>query len=46
VAAVLTVGRDRQSLRLEAALERLDMRAVDALLQEARAADLTEVATK
>ena len=38
VAAVLTVGRDRQSLDLEAALERQDARAIDALLQEARAA--------
>ena len=34
VAAVLTVGRDRQSLELEAALESRDWGAVDALLQE------------
>jgi NAD(P)H-nitrite reductase large subunit len=32
VAAVLTVGRDRQSLEIEAALERQDTAAVDALL--------------
>ena len=34
VAAVLTVGRDRQSLEIEAALECRDWGAVDALLQE------------
>jgi len=34
VAAVLTVGRDRQSLEVEAALEGKDWGAVDALLQE------------
>jgi hypothetical protein len=34
VAAVLTVGRDRQSLEIEAALECKDWGAVDALLQE------------
>jgi 3-phenylpropionate/trans-cinnamate dioxygenase ferredoxin reductase subunit len=32
VAAVLTVGRDRQSLEAEAALERNDPAALDALL--------------
>ena len=32
VAAVLTVGRDRQSLEIEAALERQDAAAVEALL--------------
>jgi NADPH-dependent 2,4-dienoyl-CoA reductase/sulfur reductase-like enzyme/nitrite reductase/ring-hydroxylating ferredoxin subunit len=37
VAAVLTVGRDQQSLAVEAALERKDAAAVDALLTEARA---------
>jgi NADPH-dependent 2,4-dienoyl-CoA reductase/sulfur reductase-like enzyme len=37
VAAVLTVGRDRQSLQIEAALERKDDVAVDALLRESRA---------
>jgi len=36
VAAVLTVGRDRQSLEIEAALERKDGSAVDALLNRAR----------
>jgi len=34
VAAVLTVGRDRQSMEIEAALECKDWGAVDALLQE------------
>jgi NADPH-dependent 2,4-dienoyl-CoA reductase/sulfur reductase-like enzyme len=34
VAAVLTVGRDHQSLEIEAALESKDWGAVDALLQE------------
>ncbi|HEU5137507.1 MAG TPA: FAD-dependent oxidoreductase [Steroidobacteraceae bacterium] len=38
VAAVLTVGRDQQSLGIEAALERKDSSAVDALLKTARAA--------
>ena len=38
VAAVLTVGRDRQSLEVEAALERKDASAIDVLLREARAA--------
>jgi apoptosis-inducing factor 3 len=33
VAAVLTVGRDRQSLEIEAALERKDVAAVDSLLR-------------
>jgi NADPH-dependent 2,4-dienoyl-CoA reductase/sulfur reductase-like enzyme/nitrite reductase/ring-hydroxylating ferredoxin subunit len=33
VAAVLTVGRDRQNLEIEAALERKDASAVDALLR-------------
>jgi NADPH-dependent 2,4-dienoyl-CoA reductase/sulfur reductase-like enzyme len=37
VAAVVTVGRDQQSLAIEAALERKDAAAVDALLTEARA---------
>jgi NADPH-dependent 2,4-dienoyl-CoA reductase/sulfur reductase-like enzyme/nitrite reductase/ring-hydroxylating ferredoxin subunit len=36
VAAVLTVGRDHQSLEIEAALERHDASAVDALLQRIR----------
>ena len=36
VAAVLTVGRDRQSLEVEAALERKDGSAIDVLLREAR----------
>ena len=35
VAAVLTVGRDRQSLEVEAALERKDAAAIDALLRSA-----------
>ena len=35
VAAVLTVGRDRQSLEVEAALERKDGSAIDVLLREA-----------
>ena len=34
VAAVLTVGRDRQSLEIEAALESRDWGGLDALLQE------------
>jgi NADPH-dependent 2,4-dienoyl-CoA reductase/sulfur reductase-like enzyme len=38
VAAVLTVGRDRQSLEIEAALERMDLSAVDELLRDAPAA--------
>jgi NADPH-dependent 2,4-dienoyl-CoA reductase/sulfur reductase-like enzyme/nitrite reductase/ring-hydroxylating ferredoxin subunit len=37
VAAVLTVGRDHQSLEFESALERKDDAAIDALLQRARA---------
>ena len=35
VAAVLTVGRDRQSLEVEAALERKDATAIEVLLREA-----------
>lgn len=38
VAAMLTVGRDRQSLEVEAALERQDAAAVDALLSAATSA--------
>ena len=38
VAAVLTVGRDRQSLEIEAALEQMDLSAVDQLLRDAPAA--------
>jgi len=38
VAAVLTVGRDHQSLEIEAALERQDAAAVDSLLQAATSA--------
>lgn len=38
IAAVLTVGRDRQSLEFEAAMERQDASAIEALLHEARAA--------
>ena len=34
VAAVLTVGRDQQSLEIEAALESKDWGAIDALLRE------------
>ena len=34
----LTVGRDRQSLEIEAALERMDVAAVDQLLRDAPAA--------
>jgi NAD(P)H-nitrite reductase large subunit len=37
VAAVVTVGRDRQSLEIESALERKGASAVDALLQELQA---------
>ena len=37
VAAVVTVGRDQQSLAIEAALERKDAAAVDALLAESGA---------
>ena len=36
LAAVLTVGRDKQSLEFEAAFERRDQSAVDALLKKAR----------
>ena len=35
VAAVLTVGRDRQSLEIEAALERQDAAAIDTILRQA-----------
>jgi NADPH-dependent 2,4-dienoyl-CoA reductase/sulfur reductase-like enzyme/nitrite reductase/ring-hydroxylating ferredoxin subunit len=38
LAAVLTVGRDRESLAIEAALERHDGSAVDAMLREFRVA--------
>ncbi len=38
VAAVLTVGRDHESLEFEAALERKDAAAVEALVQKLRAA--------
>jgi len=38
VAAVLTVGRDRQNLEVEAALERGDLAAVESLLQDPVAA--------
>ena len=38
VAAVLTVGRDRQSLEVEAALERGDQAAVESLLRGPAAA--------
>jgi len=38
VAAVLTIGRDRQSLEIEAALERMDVSAVGELLRDAPAA--------
>jgi hypothetical protein len=34
VAAVLTVGRDQQSLEIEAALESKDWGGIDALLRE------------
>jgi len=38
VTAVLTVGRDKQSLEFESALERRDQSALDALLTRARTA--------
>jgi len=37
LAAVLTVGRDKQSLEFEAALEHRDRATLEALLNEARA---------